>query len=76
MPASRKLQSSDAEALLQAADRLIALKGKKVAEFSDAGPEAIQAMLGPTGNLRAPTIRVGKPLVVGFNEEIFDGLFA
>jgi hypothetical protein len=28
-------------------------------------------MLGPTGNLRAPTLRVGKTLVVGFNDESY-----
>jgi len=28
-------------------------------------------MLGPTGNLRAPTLRVGKTLIVGFNEEVY-----
>ncbi|MBW1883097.1 MAG: hypothetical protein JRJ58_06185, partial [Deltaproteobacteria bacterium] len=33
--------------------------------------EAIEAMLGPTGNLRAPTLRVGKTVLVGFNEEIY-----
>jgi hypothetical protein len=27
-------------------------------------------MLGPTGNLRAPTLRVGRTLVVGYNEQI------
>jgi len=26
-------------------------------------------MLGPTGNLRAPTLRAGKTVLVGFNEE-------
>jgi hypothetical protein len=31
-------------------------------------------MLGPTGNMRAPTIRKGKTLLVGFNEEVFDEL--
>jgi len=25
-------------------------------------------LLGPTGNLRAPTLRIGKTLVVGFDE--------
>ena len=29
-------------------------------------------MLGPTGNLRAPTVRRGKTLVVGFNAEIYE----
>ena len=73
-PASRKLQESDSRELLKSASRLIALKGKKVSEFSlakDVSDEAVAAMLGSTGNLRAPTLRVGKTLIVGFNEEIF-----
>jgi hypothetical protein len=28
-------------------------------------------MLGPTGNLRAPCLRVGKTVLVGFDEETF-----
>jgi len=31
--------------------------------------------LGPTGNLRAPAIRTGKTLVVGFNADAFDAAF-
>ncbi|MCA9299453.1 MAG: hypothetical protein KDA28_10320 [Phycisphaerales bacterium] len=27
------------------------------------------ALLGPTGNLRAPTIKVGSRMLVGFHEE-------
>lgn len=38
--------------------------------------EAVQAMLGPTGNLRAPCIRRGKTVVVGFDEETYERLFA
>jgi hypothetical protein len=77
-PASKKLQASDSRVLLESASRLIALKGKKVSEFSlvDSVPkEALAAMLGPTGNMRAPTLRIGKTLVVGFNEEIFQREF-
>jgi len=32
-------------------------------------------MLGPTGNLRAPTIRSGRKLVVGFNQDVYESLF-
>ena len=32
-------------------------------------------MLGPTGNLRAPMIRKGKTVLVGFNEEAFGKVF-
>ncbi len=28
-------------------------------------------MLGPTGNLRAPAIRVGKNWLIGFHEEAY-----
>ncbi len=40
-----------------------------------AGEELVEAMLGPTGNLRAPTIRKGKTVLVGFNEELFEKVF-
>lgn len=77
-PASKKLQESDSRALLKSASKLIALKGKKVSEFSIAksvSKEAVAAMLGPTGNMRAPTLKVGKTLIVGFNQEIFQREF-
>ena len=48
------------------------LESEKVDQFPIKGTptdEVIGAMLGPTGNLRAPTMRVGKTIVVGFNEE-------
>ena len=35
---------------------------------------SIPMMLGATGNLRAPTIRVGKNLIVGFNEAVYEHL--
>ena len=35
----------------------------------------VAAMLGPTGNLRAPTIRVGKTVVVGFADEVYQEIF-
>jgi hypothetical protein len=38
--------------------------------------EAVEAMLGPTGNLRAPTLRVGDTLLVGFNEEAYTAIFS
>jgi len=53
---------------------VIVAKGKKRDEFQTAGkaPKAcVDAMLGPTGNLRAPCIRAGKTVLVGFNEETY-----
>lgn len=78
VPASRKLQAKDAKGILAKASKLIVAKGKKVSEFA-AGPsasqDAVNAMLGPTGNLRAPTIVRGKTVLVGFNDEAFSGVF-
>ena len=70
--ASKKLGRDDAAELAQAASKLIVAKGKKITTFdlkNKVEDEAIDSMLGPTGNLRAPTMRVGKTLVVGFNED-------
>ena len=77
MPASRKLARQDAADLAKQASKVIVAKGKHVTEFAGgkAGKEVITAMLGPTGNLRSPTIRTGKTLLVGFNEEAFAKVF-
>ena len=53
---------------------MVVAKGKKVSSFEPkgkAGKDVVDAMLGPTGNLRAPTIRRGKTVIVGFNEDVF-----
>ena len=36
----------------------------------------LAAMLGPTGNLRAPAILRGKTLHIGFNEDEYNKVFA
>jgi hypothetical protein len=73
VPASRKLGRADAAAIIKAATRVIVAKGKKLDEFPGGkpNPAAIDAMLGPTGNLRAPTMRVGGTVLVGFDEATF-----
>ena len=68
----------EALALARSVKKIIAGKGSKLTEIdlksnpSDA--ELLAVMLGPTGNLRAPTIRVGDTLYVGFPKEGFAGL--
>jgi arsenate reductase-like glutaredoxin family protein len=74
IPASRKLDRKDAAGLAKAASLVIVAKGKKISEFKPggkAGKDVVDAMLGPTGNLRAPTVRRGKTVLVGFNEEVY-----
>ena len=55
-------------------DEVIACKGKKVTRLKmPASDAAILAtgLLGPTGNLRAPALRIGKTLLVGFSEATY-----
>ena len=70
--ASKKLGRDAAVALAKTCDTLIVARGKKVTTFEVSGgpgEEMVDAMLGPTGNLRAPTVRSGRTLLVGFNED-------
>jgi hypothetical protein len=64
--------------LLGAVKKVHIAKGKKVESFAlgkGADLDAIvEGMLGRTGNLRAPTIKVGKSLYVGFPKDGFDDL--
>ncbi len=66
-------------ALLRKTAKVVAIKGKKVLNYDlkrDPPPEKelLEAILGPTGNLRAPSIRLGKTLVVGFQDDTWKGL--
>ena len=57
---------------------MIVAKGKKVDTFkpgSKPGDDVVTAMLGPTGNLRAPAIRTGKTWLIGFHEDAFSERF-
>ena len=62
--------------LAKAYDKVVAGRGKKAVTFDmkkNPPDDATLAahVLGPTGNLRAPTIRKGKTLMVGFSEEAY-----
>ena len=66
--------------LLKEVSELYATKGKKVTHIRlkkerPDDDELLKLMLGPTGNLRAPTLRKGKTLMVGFHEETYQSLF-
>jgi len=72
VPASRKLGKSDARAIAKESSTVYVAKGKKLDVFDMKAAnlaEVVEKMLGPTGNLRAPTTRVGKKTVVGFSDE-------
>jgi arsenate reductase-like glutaredoxin family protein len=57
-------------------DEVVASKGKKVVRLNvkqdkPTADELAAVLLGPTGNLRAPTFKIGRTLVVGFDEETY-----
>lgn len=81
MSAARKLQADDAVALLKRVEEVYASKGKKVSYFhlkkdNPTMETLLSHLLGPTGNLRAPTVIKGRTLLVGFNQETFDRAFS
>mgnify|MGYP000483313964 CR=1 FL=1 len=65
----------------QAAKKTVAAKGKKVvvldlAKDADAMERLAEVVLGPTGNLRAPSARVGKNWLIGFSEDEYAKAFS
>ena len=73
------MPENDALKLTKEVTQIYAVKGKKVThiKMKDKPGKSTLAglLLGPTGNLRAPTLRKGKTLVVGFNAELYQKLF-
>jgi arsenate reductase-like glutaredoxin family protein len=74
-----KFRKGRAEALRLAktADKIVVAKGKKIVTFDmkKAPPDddtLAANLLGPSGNLRAPTVRKGKTLLIGFDVEAYE----
>jgi arsenate reductase-like glutaredoxin family protein len=66
----------EALALAKSAERVVVARGKKVVTFDMANDppddDTLAAhLLGPTGNLKAPTLRLGGTLLVGFGEDAY-----
>lgn len=60
--------------LLKSARSVTVAKGKKVQRFENVGgqkAEILEQVMGPSGNLRAPTFRAGDNFLVGFNPELY-----
>ena len=67
------LKETEALALVREVDEIYASKGKQVVHLDLRKEKPDKAallglLLGPTGNLRAPTLRKGRTLLVGFDE--------
>jgi len=71
---------SDLKKVFKGASKVIAARGKKSAVFDlrkgfPDMEEFAKATLGPSGNLRAPALRLGKDWVVGFGEPAWEEYF-
>jgi arsenate reductase-like glutaredoxin family protein len=71
-----KMGVKEALKLAQSADKLYVTKGSKVITIDmnkdKPSNNTLESLLiGPTGNLRAPTLQVGKTLLVGFDPEAY-----
>jgi hypothetical protein len=67
--------------VLDGVDELYVAKGKKVVhvDLKKAKPpraELLGLLLGPTGNLRAPSVRTGRTMIVGFDEATYKQVLA
>jgi hypothetical protein len=74
------LGPAQARSLLAQVDEIYAARGRTVERVVVKGRRLDDAtvarvLMGPTGNLRAPTLRVGRRLLVGFDEETYRRVF-
>jgi hypothetical protein len=73
----QKIGPAEALKLLDGVKTLVCvIRGKNIVTFDLTKNRPDDAtltahMIGPTGNLRAPTVRVGNVMVVGYNEEAY-----
>ena len=69
-----RIEAEQAWEMLQSAASVTVAKGKKIERFSAVADEketVLKQVIGPSGNLRAPTYRVGDDFVVGFNDDLY-----
>ena len=68
------IKAEEAWEIVKEAETLHVGRGKKTSVFTPdakSKEDILKVSLGRTGNLRAPTLRAGKVLYVGYNEEMY-----
>ena len=67
-----KIDVNQAWEMIKSASSIHVSKGKKTISWnpkSDDREEILKTVMGPSGNLRAPTWKIGSEILVGFSEE-------
>ena len=71
---NERLSGRSIEDLLDLVNIVRIAKGRKIVDYAlnvNNRKEIVAQVTGRSGTLRAPTLRVGRTLIVGFNEELY-----
>ncbi len=73
---ARKVRIDEAAAweLVKKAKSIVTAKGKKVSTWdpkTDGRESILKHVMGPSGNLRAPTFRIDDKIMIGFNPDLY-----
>ena len=63
--------------VIAGAEKVYVAAGKKIVEFTPASADKelmLKKITGPSGNLRAPSLRRGKIFYIGFHPELYEML--
>lgn len=69
------LVESDAKELIDGANEIYVTRGTKVLHFDlkqEQPADLLELVMGRSGKLRAPTLKVGKTLIVGFDQSTYE----
>jgi len=80
LSSKQKIQWEGVEEILKEIKQIYSSRGKRVSNLKintikKQKTEIEKLILGPTGNLRAPSIIRGKTLIVGFHEDTYNLIF-
>lgn len=73
------IAEADVGAVLNEVDQIYSTRGRTVEHLDlkrdkPSKAEIRRAIIGPSGNLRAPAVRLGRTLLIGFEEGMYDQL--
>lgn len=60
---------------MKSCEKVVIAKGKSLVEWvptQENKDEILKLAMGRSGNLRAPSVMVGKTLIIGFNDTLYD----
>ena len=73
-----RIEVQQAWDIVKRAESISVAKGKKVVIFSQVAnekEEVLKRVMGSSGNLRAPTLRINDQFIIGFNPEMYEEKF-